>query len=154
MSEEHRFRARIQAHEGGGAYVTVPMDVEKVFGKKRVPVRATFDGEAYRGSVVRMGGPDHVLVVLKEIRRKIGKEPGDEVEVTLRKDEEPRAVEVPADLRDALRANPQAAGFFDQLAYSHQREYVQWIDDAKREPTRQRRIARAVEALRDGQRLR
>jgi hypothetical protein len=154
MSDKQNFRAVIEGGEGGGAFVTVPFDVEEVFGKKRVPVHATFDGEPYRGVLVRMGGESHVLGVVKEIRRKIGKSPGDAVEVTVWEDVEPRVLEVPADFLDALRANPQAHGFFEQLAYSHKREYVQWIDEAKRQATRAGRIARAIDRLDEGMKVR
>ncbi len=83
MSQETAFRAVIEEGRGGGAFVTVPFDVEAAFGKKRVSVRATIDDRPYRGSLVRMGGPDHILGVLKEIRAKIGKRVGDEVYVVL-----------------------------------------------------------------------
>jgi hypothetical protein len=71
---------------GGGAYITVPFDVGDVFGKKRVKIIATIDGEPYRGTLVRMGEPDHILLVLKEIREKIGKSFGNEVEIELEED--------------------------------------------------------------------
>ena len=67
-----------------GAYVEIPFDVESVFGKKRVPVAVTFDGEPYEGSLVRMGTPVHILGLRKDIRAKIGKQPGDRVTVTLK----------------------------------------------------------------------
>ena len=72
-----------------GAYVEIPFDVKEVFGKGRVPVKATFDGELYRGSIVRMGTPCHILGVRKDIRARIGKQPGDTVHVTVeeRRDE-------------------------------------------------------------------
>ncbi len=75
MTDVLSFSAPIEQAHGGGAYVTVPFDVETVFGKKRVPVQATIDGQPYRGLLVRMGGPCHVLGVLKEIRERIGKQP-------------------------------------------------------------------------------
>jgi hypothetical protein len=68
MSKAHTFQARIEAAGGGGAYVRIPFDVEAAFGKKRVPVNATIDGEHYRGTLVRMDTPDHILIILKEIR--------------------------------------------------------------------------------------
>ena len=148
------FTAPIQLARGGGAYVVVPFDVEAVFGKKRVPVLATIDGEPYRGSLVRMGGPDHVLGVLKEIRERIGKQAGDVVEVTLVEEVGPRSVELPADLRSALDATPAAATFFAGLSFSHQREYVRWIEEAKREETRRTRIVRTVELLSEGKKSR
>lgn len=67
-----------------GAYVKIPFDVREIFGKSRVPVSATFDGEPYEGSLVRMGEPCHILGIRKDIRKKIGKQPGDMVHVTLR----------------------------------------------------------------------
>jgi len=147
MNKTYTFRAIIQCADRGGAFVTVPFDVEQAFGKKRVKVKATIDGEPYRGTLVRMGGPDHILGVLKEIRDRIGKGPGDEVEVTLQEDTEPRVIELPADLQEALKSRPKAAEFFQQLSYTHQREYVRWIEEAKRGQTRRKRIVRAVEML-------
>jgi len=121
---------------------------------KQHTFRATIDGEPYRGALVRMGGPQHMLIVIKEIRERIGKQAGDEVEVTLEEDLEPRVVETPTDLRDALAANPQAQSFFETLSYTHRKEYVRWIEEAKREPTRVSRVARTVELLSEGKRTR
>ncbi len=147
MSQSITFRAVIEKAEGGGAYVTVPFDVEEVFGKKRVKVKAIIEGIPYQGSLVRMGGPCHILGVLKEIREKSGKSFGDEIEVTVEEDTEPREVTIPPDVAQALETNPEADAFFKQLSYSHQREYVQWIEEAKRDATRQKRIEDMVEML-------
>lgn len=70
-----------------GAYVEFPYDARVEFGKGRVKVRATFDGEPYDGSLVRIGTPGHILGLRKEIRTKIGKQPGDTVRVTIRERE-------------------------------------------------------------------
>ena len=84
MERSYAFEAVIQKVDGiDGAYVEIPFDVKAEFGRGRVPVRATFDGVAYEGSLVRMGPPGHILGVRKEIRRRIGKGPGDRVYVTL-----------------------------------------------------------------------
>ncbi len=66
-----------------GAYVEIPFDVRQVFGKGRVKVHAAFDGVPYDGSIVRMGAPGHILGLRKDIRRQIGKQPGDIVHVTV-----------------------------------------------------------------------
>ncbi|MGI6767501.1 MAG: DUF1905 domain-containing protein [Bacilli bacterium] len=66
-----------------GAYVEIPFDVKKEFGKSRVLVHATFDGHPYDGQVVRMGTPCHIIGIRKDIRAKIGKQPGDSIEVKL-----------------------------------------------------------------------
>lgn len=151
---KHTFTATIEQADSGGAFVVVPFDVEAAFGKKRVPVQAVIDGVPYRGSVVSMGGTRHVLGVLKEIRAAIGKDIGGTVEVVLEEDTAPREVEVPADLQTALAGAPAARECFAGLSYSRQREYVLWIESAKREATRSERIATAVQKLSRGEKLR
>lgn len=150
MGQKHSFRAAIESTGDGGAFVTIPFDVEQVFGKKRVKVWAAIDGEHYRGSLVRMGGPCHILGIRKDIREKIGKSYGDEVEVTLEEDTQPREVTVPLDLMQAFEDQPAAWQLFKQLSYTHQKEYVSWIEEAKRAETRRNRIARTVEMLKQG----
>jgi hypothetical protein len=150
MSHKQAFRAVIEDAGEGGAFVTVPFDVEQVFGKKRVKVKAVIEGEPYRGSLVRMGSACHILGVRKDIRDKIGKTVGDAVEIVLEEDTEPRAVTVPADMAQALESHPAAGAFFHGLSYTHQKAYVRWIEEAKRAETRQGRVARAVELLEQG----
>jgi hypothetical protein len=155
MSTTKSFTATIEdAGGGGGAYVRVPFDVEKVFGVKRLKAVATIDGEPYRGSVVRMGSEQHILIVLKGIRETIGKTIGDDVSITLREDTEPRVVDVPADMATALRSEKEARAIFDALSYTHKREYVMWIEEAKRPETRANRIIKAIAMLREGKRSR
>jgi hypothetical protein len=150
VNQKYQFRAVIEAGDGGGAFVIVPFDVEKTFGKKRVKIIATIDGEPYRGSLVRMGSPHHMLLVLKEIREKIGKTIGDEVAVELEEDLKERIVVVPEDLQKALEAEPTAQAYFNRLSFSHQKEYVQWVTGAKHEETRQARITRMIDMLNQG----
>ena len=141
------FDAPLLAEGSGGAYVVVPAEVvEALGGGKRVPVLATFDGIEYRGSIVSMGGGGMILGVLKAIRTSLGKQPGDVLTVTVARDMADRTVDVPEDLATALR-EAGARGAFDAMSYSHQREYVQWIDEAKRPETRARRIATTIERL-------
>jgi hypothetical protein len=147
MTKTCTFTAVIKSEERGGAYVEIPFDVEQTFGKKRLKVKAVIDGEPYRGSIVRMGGSCHILGVLKEIRQKLGKGSGDQVQVTIEEDIEPRVIAIPVDLRVALESTPGLLTYFQNLSYSHQREYVNWVKEAKREQTRQDRIARVVQKL-------
>lgn len=132
---------------GGGAFVRIPFDVEQAFGKKRVPVSASIDGFPYRGTLVRMGEPCHILIILKEIRLAINKSFGDTVEITLQEDTQPRKVEIPSDLQQALEKEPQARVAFEKLAYSHQKEHVRAILEAKRPETRHKRILKTIEIL-------
>lgn len=148
MARRHEFNATIQGEGGGGAFVVLPFDVEAAFASKRPKVKATFDGVLYRGTAVRMGSPDHFLIIRKDIRAEIGKEAGDVVAVTVELDTESRVVEVPEDFVVALKPYPEARAFFDKLSYTHQKEYVRWITGAKRVETRERRIKKGLELLR------
>jgi uncharacterized protein YdeI (YjbR/CyaY-like superfamily) len=147
MTQKRSFSAVIEDAGKGGAYVTVPFDVEKEYGKKRVKVLATFNGEPYRGSLIRMGGSCHILGVQKAIRAKIGKSAGDTVEVTVEEDTKRREVVIPKDLKKVLMENTGAMDVFSRLSNSHQNEYVQWIGKAKRMETRQDRIAQTIVRL-------
>jgi hypothetical protein len=92
MTKKHAFTALIQNAGGGGAFVEIPFDVEKEFGSKRPKIKAMIEGVPYRGTLVRMGSECHMLLILKEIREKIGKGFGDEVKITVEADIEPRVV--------------------------------------------------------------
>lgn len=152
MAEEMRtFDAAIIAGRGGGAGVEIPFSVEEAYGTQgRVKVRATFDGHAYRGSLVPMDGC-HLIGIRKELRRAIAKDVGDTVRVTLVRDMEPRTVTAPPELQAALDAAPDAKERYDALSYTHRREYAEWIAEAKKQETRDRRAAKAVEMLRAGE---
>ncbi|WP_216897776.1 YdeI/OmpD-associated family protein [Nocardia alni] len=142
-----RFEARIESARGGGAVVPVPADVvEALGGGGRIPVRVTFDGVEYHGSIASMGaGP--CIGMLKAIRAELGKGPGDTVEVTVERDTAERTVEVPGDLAAAL-AEAGVREAFDALSYSRRREQVTAITEAKRPETRRRRVEQTVAALR------
>lgn len=80
----HEFKARIiQNKNMDAAYIIVPFDIKEIYGKGRLSVHATFDGEPYDGQVVKMGTPDYIIGVRKDIRKKIGKTFGDEIFVTI-----------------------------------------------------------------------
>jgi hypothetical protein len=138
----------LDAGNSGGAYLEFPFNTQEIFGtNNRIPVRINFNGEPYRGSLVRMGTECHIVPILKSIREKIGKGIGDSVDVEVFLDDEIRLVEVPQDVQAALEKNPKAKEKFSALSYSHQREYVLWIDEAKKVETRQRRIEKLITIL-------
>lgn len=152
MTKIHTFTATIQNAGGGGAFVEVPFDVEKVFGSKKPRVKGMIEGVPYRGLLVRMGGPNHILIILKGIREQIGKTFGDKIQVSVELDVEPRVVEVPKDLLKELKKDKEAGAFFDKLSYTHRKEYVNWIEEAKRDETRQNRIIKTIAMLKKGKR--
>lgn len=147
MNTKHTFTAIIQNAGGGGAFVEVPFDVEAAFGSKKPKVKALIEGIPYRGTLVRMGTECHLLLILKSIREQAGKTFGDEVKVTVELDDEPRVVEIPSELKKALAKEKEAKAIFAKLSYTHQKEYTAWIAEAKREETRQARVAKTIEML-------
>jgi len=141
------FTAILQKHEGiNGAYIEMPFDVTEVFGAKRVKVFAAFDGVPYRGLIVTMKGCTF-LGVTQEIRNKIGKNPGDEISVTLKKDEEERIVKIPEDFAALLQAHADAYDFYKTLSFTNQKSYIQWLTSAKTDTTRLRRMQEAIGML-------
>jgi hypothetical protein len=154
MPTKQTFTATIQNAGGGGAFVEVPFDVEKEFGSKRPKVKAMIEGIPYRGILTRMGSDCHILGIRKEIREQLGKTFGDALTVIVEPDTEPRMVEVPAELKQAFKTENLAKDLFEKLSYTHQKEYVNWINEAKREETRQNRIVKTIEMLKKGQKAR
>ena len=125
----------------------VPFDVEKAFGSKKPKVKAMIEGVEYRGTLVRMGTECHLLLVLKSIREQVGKTFGDEIKVTVEADTEERVITVPAELKRAFKSDKDALSAFEKLSYTHRKEYVQWIESAKKAETQQRRIIKTIEIL-------
>lgn len=143
-----RFRAVLRKSDGGGHLLEVPLDVRDVFGEARPPVHGTVNGTPFRTRVAVYGGKSY-LGFNREIREAAGIGDGDEVEIELGRDEAPRDVEVNASFAEALEQGG-VRDEFDALSFTHRKEYVRWIDEAKREETRERRLAKAVEMLREG----
>ncbi|HET9541274.1 MAG TPA: YdeI/OmpD-associated family protein, partial [Candidatus Limnocylindria bacterium] len=130
--------------------INVPAEVvEALGGGKRPRVTVTINGHTYRSSVAVLGGR-YMLGVSAENRAAAGVEGGQDVDVELELDTAPREVTVPPDFAAALAAEPAAQATFDGLSYSNKSWHVLQIDGAKTDETRQRRIAKSVEALRDG----
>ena len=127
----------------------IPFDLMEAFGRARPPVRVTIRGHEWRTTPGVYDGVGHV-VVNRSVKAATGVDAGDRVVVELALDEEPRTVSVPADLAAAFRDDAPARAGFDSLSYTHRREYVDWIQEAKRAETRARRVAATVERVREG----
>ena len=141
---ERRFTA-----EFGDRGVVVPFDSKTEFGEARAPVAGTVNGTAFRGRLMVYGGVTY-LGFRREIRDAAGGiQPGDLVEVVIQRDDAPREVEVPPALASALAGDAEARSVFESLAFTHRREYAEWIAEAKREETRARRVERALTMLRE-----
>jgi uncharacterized protein DUF1905/bacteriocin resistance YdeI/OmpD-like protein len=145
-----RFRTVIEQAGKTATGVHVPDDVVTDLGSgKRPKVRVTINGYTYRSSVASMGGR-FMLGISAEVRERADVAGGDEVEVDIELDTEPRQVTVPADFEKALARDAKAARSFEGLSYSQKQRHVLSIEGAKTPETRQRRIDKAVGALRDG----
>ena len=147
----YEFDAKLLKHENIDAtFIEFPYDVEKEFGiRGQVKVRGTFDGVEYRGSLARMGHHCHCLGVTQEVRRRLNKHPGSTVHVVLQKDDAPREIKIPEDINKLLLLHDDIAILFNSLSYTHKKEYVRWIVDAKKAETRQRRLNKMLEMLRN-----
>ena len=145
-----RFRTTLLQNGKTATGFRVPDDVVEALGKgQRPPVLVTINGYTYRNTVAVMGG-EYMLGVSAENRAGAGVKGGDEIDVELELDTAPREVSVPADFAAALAAEPSAKRTFDGLSYSNKSWHVLQIDGAKSDETRQRRIVKSVEALREG----
>lgn len=146
---KYTFEAKLEGSPDypNAAFVGVPFDVKETFGKSRVKIKATIDGIPYRGTLVKMKTPYHILIVIQEIRKKIGKTHGDIVSIELEEDLEERVVEIPEKLSQIFQQHPETKDFFDSLSYTHRKEYVRWLTSAKRESTRQVRWNKVVNML-------
>ena len=148
MAAKH-FTVELERVQKTGTMFRVPFDLSEAFGRARPPVRVTIRGHKWRTTP---GVYDSVglVVVNRAVKAATGVDAGDRVRVTMELDAEPRTVRVPADLRTALDADADAAAAFAALSFTHRRESVEWVEEAKRPETRARRIAGTVERVREG----
>lgn len=139
------FKATI-FRKGAMCFIPLGFDPKTVFGKIRAPVRVTLNGYTYRSTIAAMGGPP-CIPLRKSNREAAGLEGGETIRVRVDLDTDKREVTPPADFVQALQAEPPAWERWRELSYSHQREYVEAIEEAKKPETRTRRIQRAVQQI-------
>jgi hypothetical protein len=149
-----RFRATVELGGKTATGIEVPEDVVAALGSgNRPPVAVTLGGYTYRTTVARMGGR-FLIPLSAENRTGAGVAAGDQVDVDIALDSGPREVAVPADLAAALAQDEGARATFDELSYTHRKEWVRWIEEAKKAETRATRLTKTVESLREGKRTR
>jgi hypothetical protein len=145
-----RFRATLESNGKTATGIQVPDGVVEALGSGRKPaVRVTIAGHTYRSTIASRSGR-YLLGVSAENRERAGVAAGDELEVELELDTEPREVPVPPDLMAAFTAAADAERFFDTLTPSQKQWYVLPIEQAKAVETRERRVAKAIAMLREG----
>ncbi len=147
------FSGKIQQHQDmNAAFVNFPFDTIELFGKKgQVKVKVLFDDKVeYRGSLTKMKSDCHLLGLTQEIRKELGKTFGDIINVKLWEDKEERIVIIPDDVQQLLNQNEKAKELYEKMSYTHKKEYIRWIEEAKKEETRKRRKIKMIEMLLEG----
>lgn len=139
----------LESRGPAAAVILTDEQVASLGGGKTPPVQLTIGGTTVRGRVGRMGG-ENLLGLSKALRAELGVEAGQTVVAVITLDEAPREVEVPPALAEALAADPVATKAWDALAYSHRKEHARAVAEAKKDDTRDRRVAKVLETLRSG----
>ena len=150
------FEAELVPMGPKGAWICmeIPSEVPAAFGSRgRTAVKGTLNGYPIRTSIFPTGDGDFFMMVNKAMQKGAGVGEGDKVSVAMELDMEPRVLDVPEVLRTALDRDTDAKAGFDNMPYSHRKEYVDWIVEAKKDETRERRVEKALTMLRDRKRL-
>jgi hypothetical protein len=137
---KHTFTATLR--EGA---IEVPLDVKTIFGEARPPVKMTFCGETHKNRIAVYGGK-YLLGIWKQVLEQHSLTDGNQLEVTIEPDDEPRAIVMPPELQLALANNAKATAGWDAMSFTHQREWAESIADAKGADTKARRVDQAIDA--------
>lgn len=155
MDKIYDFEAIIKSVDNlDGAYIEFPFDVKVEFGTQgRVKVIANFDEVEYRGSLVKMKTPCHIIGITKAIRERIGKQPGDTVSVSIRADQENKVNKMPENLKLAFSKNKEAENFFNSLTTSQKNKFIDFIASAKKVETATKRLEKVIQMLENGEKM-
>lgn len=133
--------------DSSATFIAIPFNILEVWGSRaRVAVKGTINGHTIRSSITPYGGV-HYLGINRNLRDAIGVKAGEIVQVELEQDLEPRVVDVPPDFQSALDEHPAARIRWQKLSFTHQREYIEAIEDAKKPETRVKRISTTIDQL-------
>ncbi len=147
MPKKFKAKAEPAGPNNAWCFLAVPFDVSEVWGTRgRVRVKGTINGFPFRTNIQPMEGR-HLLTFNKQLQAGAKAQPGDMVAVVMDRDTEEWTVDPPAELAKAFRRSKDAKALWDKLAYTHRKEFAQWISGAKQEETRERRAAKAVSMM-------
>jgi len=150
------FETKLVRPEGVGTwtFAPIPLDIAHETGiKARLRVKGRIDGVPFAGTLLPGGSGRHFVVVKKELRDRLGKSAGDGVRIQMDVDSSPASVVIPDDLTRALTRSSAARSGFEDMAPSHKKAYVEWIEEAKKPATRTKRIAKALMMIAAGKQL-
>ena len=138
-----------QLGEINADFIKFPFSTGELFGKKgQVKIKVLFDGKVeYRGSLAKMKSNCHMLGLTQEVRKNLGKSFGDVVSVKLWEDKEERMVEIPEDVLVVFEKNKDAFELYQKMSYTHRKEYMRWITEAKKTETRENRKIKMIEMI-------
>ena len=150
MTQVLNIAATVEPRGPAGAFLLTDDQVAALGGgRKAFPVRVSVNGTTLSLRLARMGG-ENMIGLSKAVRAQARVEIGSSYDIEIVLDEGERTVEVPADLAAALAAEPDAQASFQRMSYTHRKEYVRWITEAKKEATRADRVATTIEMVRAG----
>lgn len=133
---------------GGWLCLDIPVDIYTLYGVRgRMAVAGTINGYPFRSSVFPTGNGGHMMLVNKTMQREGNIHEGDTIPLEIDRDLKPRQLEIPNVLGDALKSDPKIKAIFDKMPYSHQKEYVDYLVDAKNPETRLRRLEKILKEL-------
>jgi hypothetical protein len=147
--ETLRLRARLEPRGPAAALVLTDEQVAALGAGRAPAVRVTANGATVAARVARMGG-ENLLGFSKKLRAELGVEIGEVIDVGITVDAAPREVKVPAALAAAFSRDTAAKIAFETLAPSHRKEFVRWIEEAKRSETKQSRLEQTLQMLHEG----
>jgi hypothetical protein len=155
MKQKFRVRLIGRGPNGAWTFLPIPFDVEQEFGSRaRVAVAGTINNHPFRSSIMPGGDGTHSMMVSQALQAGARASAGDLVAVVMDIDKAERKVEVQEEFRMALKRAPAAREFFGQLSYSRQKEFADWIADAKRPETKSARVGKSIERLLRKEKLR
>jgi hypothetical protein len=141
---KQQFKTTLKPAGPGGAWTGIFLteaQSAKLSRRGRVPVTLEVNGHPFKAFAALMGNGTHGIVFNKTMQKTASVSQNDVVDVTLEVDSSPRTVEVPPELAAELRKSKVAKTFFDELAYTHKKDFAGWITDAKRQETKSQRLA-------------
>jgi len=155
MKQTFKVRLLGRGPKGAWTFLPIPFDVEEEFGSRaRVAVAGTINNHPFRNTLMPEGDGTHSMMVSKALQAGARASAGDLVAVVMDIDKAERKVEVQEEFRIALKHAPAAREYFERLSYSRQKEFTDWIADAKRPETKAARVGKSIERLLKKEKLR
>ena len=152
-----KFKTTLKRPEGIGTwhYVDTPIRAQEEFDKKgKIRINGKINGVPFSATLIPRGNGEHFIVLAKATREKVGLEIGDEMKMEIWEDTSERVVSIPIDFQTVLSTDAGINTNFNNLAYSHKKAYVDWINDAKKEETRNNRMTKALAMIAENKKLR